>query len=284
LVYDDHFAMIKKLRVLVVSPELTPLASTPGGPGKATRADAERAAAEGASVAIVLPRYRIPAVENLPQTLILPEFHVPVGADKAKAAAYKARLGDFDVYLIDCAEYFLRDRLYGAEGADYLDNDARFAFFARAAVELILKAKLAVDVVHCHDWPAALVPLYLRTHYATRAPLKDVASVLSVSDFAGNGHFPAESLAFTGLTWDYFTPDQLAQNGRFDFLKAGVVFSDALTGAAWAIPDAGPRGGRENGWAETLARRADAVVPPGSPILDVYQRAMANKKGGSHVR
>jgi starch synthase len=284
LVYDDHFAMMKKLRVLIVTPELTPLASTAGGPGKAARADAERAAAEGASVAIVLPRYRIPAIEALPQERVLPEFHVAVGADKAKAAAYKARLGGFDVYLIDCPEYFLRDRLYGAEGADYLDNDARFAFFARAAVELILKAKLAVDVVHCHDWPSALVPLYLRTHYAARAQLKDVASVLSVSDFAGNGHFPAESLAVTGLTWDYFTPDQLAQNGRFDFLKAGVVFSDILTGAAWTTPGAGARGGHDNGWAETLARRADAVVMPGGPILDVYLRAMTNKKGGSHVR
>lgn len=277
--------MAKPLRVLIVSPELTPLASTAGGPGSAARSDAEQALAAGAAVSIVLPRYRIPAIEALPLETILPEFQVPIGAGKDRAAAFKARAGGLDVYLIDSAEHFLRDRIYGAEGADYLDNDARFAFFARAAVELILKAKLAVDVVHCFDWPAALVPLYLRTHYAARSPLRATASVLSISDFSGHGRFPAESLAITGLSWDYFTPDQLAQNGRFDFLKAGVVFSDALTGAAWTTPDGRPRGGGKNGWAKTLAGRAAAVVPPGGPILDVYRRAMANRKeGGSHVR
>jgi starch synthase len=281
--------MSKRLRVLIVSPEFDPLASAPGGLGAAVRSAAQDAAGQGASVSIVLPRYRVPAIENLSLEPVFPEFFVPVGTDKVKAAAYKAVSGGLDVYLIDSAEYFLRDRLYGAAGAAYLDNDARFVFFARAAVELILKAKLAVDVIHCYDWPAALVPLFLRTHYAGRAALKDVATVLSVRIFDGQGRFPAESLAFTGLTWDYFTPDQLAQNGRFDFLKAGVVFSDALTGSAWQ--GAGGAAGTEargatagNGWAETLARRAAAIVLPSRPILEIYNQALANIKGGSHVR
>jgi len=303
--------MSKKLRVLIVSPELDPLAAVSGGLGASVRADAEQAAAQGAAVSIVLPRYRVPAIEALAIEPLLPEFWVPVGEEKVKAAAYRAVSGDLEVFLIDAPEYFLRDRVYGADGSGYLDNDARFVFFARAAVELVLKAKLPVDVIHCHDWPAALVPLFLRTHYAGRAPLKDTATVLSVSRFNGGGRFPAESLAFTGLTWDYFTPDQLAQNGRFDFLKAGVVFSDALTGAAWrenradvneggAAGAGGPDGPGEpnglsgpaveartahgGGWAETLARRAAAVVPPEMPILEIYRRAIANKKGESHVR
>jgi starch synthase len=279
--------MIKKTRVLIVSPELDPLVAASDGLGASVRADAEQAAAQGAVVSIVLPRYRVPAIEALALEPVLPEFYVPVGEDKVRAAAYKAVSGGFDVYLIDSAEYFLRDRVYGADGAAYLDNDARFVFFARAAIELILKAKLAVDVIHCHSWAAALVPLFLRTHYACRVPLKDMATVLSVRDFEGGGRFPAESLAFTGLTWDYFTSDQLAQNGRFDFLKAGVVFSDALTGAAWKDADgAGGAAARAfgNGWAETLSRRAAAVVPPSRPILEIYRQAIANKKGDPHVR
>ncbi|MCX6561879.1 MAG: glycogen/starch synthase [Candidatus Aminicenantes bacterium] len=276
--------MKKKLRVLIVSPELAPLATGTGGLGEMVRLAAEEAAAQGAAVSIALPRYRVPAIEALRLEPVLPEFYVPVGTERVKAAAYRAQSGGLEVYLIDSAEYFLRDRLYGAEGAAYLDNDARFVFFARAVVELILKAKLAVDVVHCHDWPAALVPLFLRTHYAGRALLKDTASVLSVPEFDGKGRFPAESLAFTGLTWDYFTPEQLAQNGRFDFLKAGVVFSDALTGPAWAVPGAPPRGVDGNGWAEALARRAEAVVPPSRPLLEIYRQAIDNKKGVPHVR
>ncbi len=279
--------MAKKLRILIVAPELDPLAAASNGLGAAVRADAEQAAAQGAEVSIVLPRYRVPAIEALAIEPMLPELWVPMGGDKVKAAAYRAVSDGLEVILIDSAEYFLRDRVYGADGAAYLDNDARFTFFARAAVELVLKAKRSVDVIHCHDWPAALVPLFLRTHYAGRAPLKDTATVLSVSRFDGEGRFPAESLAFTGLAWDYFTPDQLAQNGRFDFLKAGVVFSDALTGAAWQRP--GQSGGaaeaaEEGGWAEILARRAGAIVPPSRPLLEIYRLALANKKGDSHVR
>lgn len=315
--------MSKKLRVLIISPELDPLAAVTGGLGSAVRADAEQAAAQGADVAVVLPRYRLPEIEALDVEPVLPEFWVPVGEEKVKAAAYRAVSGDLEVFLIDAPEYFLRDRVYGADGAGYLDNDARFIFFARAAVEMVLKAKLPVDILHCHGWPAALVPLFLRTHYAGRALLKDTATVLSVGAFDGEGRFPAESLAFTGLNWDYFTPHHLAHNGRFDFLKAGIVFSDALTGPAWrtagtgatAAPDSpdapgtpdalkapgtpeardsasagrsGPsdedRAAPGNGWAETLARRADAVIPPETPILEVYRRALAAKKGDSHVR
>lgn len=298
--------MSKKLRVLIVSPELDPLAAVSGGLGAAVRADAEQAAAQGAEVAVVLPRYRLPEIEALDVEPVLPEYSVPVGEEKVKAAAYRAVSGDLEVFLVDAPEYFLRDRVYGADGAGYLDNDARFIFFARAAVELVLKAKLPVDILHCHGWPAALVPLFLRTHYAGRAPLKDTATVLSVGAFDGQGRFPAESLAYTGLSWDYFTPHHLAHNGLFDFLKAGIVFSDILTGSAWkaeglagaksASASDGPASGKSssaaagdravpgNGWAETLARRADAIVPPETPILEVYRRAIANKKGDSHVR
>jgi len=61
-------------------------------------------------------------------------------------------------------EYFDRDQLYGVSGKDYPDNAERFAEFSRAAIEFA-KHVWMPDVIHCHDWQSALVPVLLRTQY-----------------------------------------------------------------------------------------------------------------------
>jgi starch synthase len=273
--------MNKRLRILFVSPEVAPLAAITTGLGESVLSLARDAAALGACVSIVMPRYHVPSLAEQDLEPVLPEFHVPVGTEKIKAAVYRTRLDGIDVYLIDSAKYFLRDRIYGAEGTGYLDNDERFVFFGRAVIEFVLKAKLSVDVIRCHHWPSALVPMFLRTHYAAKAQFKNTATVLQAEDFRAQGEFPAESLAFTGLTWDYFTPEQLAQNGKFNFLKAGVVFADALTGKAWADKS---RRSAEAGWSNILDRRAEAVVPEARGSLEIYENALKMKKGGPHGR
>jgi hypothetical protein len=231
--------MKRKLRILFVSPEMAPFTpsirpGSPAGLAESTRALAAAVAARGASVSMVLPRYRRPEIDALPLEIILPELWVPLGEDKVKAVVSRAILADGEAYFIDSPKYFLRDHVFGTEHGDYLDNDERFVFFNRAVLEFILKAKLAVDVIHCRNWPSALVPLFLRTHYAQRSHFKDTATVLSLPDSvydpASQGRFPPESLAFTGLNWDFFTPGRLAHNGKFNFLKAGVLSADVLSG------------------------------------------------------
>ena len=67
-------------------------------------------------------------------------------------------------FFVDDPEYFDRDQLYGTARRDYPDNAERFAEFSRAAIELA-KHVWMPDVIHCHDWQSALVPVLLRTQY-----------------------------------------------------------------------------------------------------------------------
>ncbi len=55
--------------------------------------------------------------------------------------------------------------LYQEKGEDYPDNHERFAAFSFAALELIKRSATPPDIIHCHDWQTALVPIYLRTLY-----------------------------------------------------------------------------------------------------------------------
>lgn len=282
-------------RVLIVSPEAAPFAVA-GGLGEAARGLASALSRQGAEVSLVLPKYRRPAIESLALAPVLPELWVPLGGDKVKASVHKAETAFGSVYFVDNPKYFCRHEIYGSAKEEYLDNDERFAFFNRAVLELILKLKLPVDVIHCHDWPTALIPLFLRTHYAQKSHFKDTATVLSVHDAARQGKFPPESLAWTGLNWDFFTPEQLALNGRFNFLKAGLIFSDALNVVRADWKKALLAGEAGSGFEGILQRRADGLseIRNGSDEttwaaaakehLELYAKAIGTKRGGQSGR
>jgi starch synthase len=283
--------MNKSLRVLFVSPEASPFAKS-GDLADSAGYLSGSLARLGIEMSLVLPKYRRPEIEALNPDLILPELLVPLGADKVKASVFKAAGAAGPLFFIDNPKYFCRDEIYGSSKEEYLDNDERFTFFCRAVLEFALKAKLPADIIHCHDWPTALVPLFLRTHYAQKSHFKDAATVFSLHETAHQGKFPPESLALTGLNWDFFTPDQLALNGKFNFLKAGLIFSDAVNAIDPAFMSELRSGSAAIGFEEIFRRRRDAfsVIRNGADeatwertakeYLKLYENAIDIKRGG----
>ncbi len=219
--------MVKKRRVLLVTPEFYPLARS-GELADVASSLPRYLAGAGLEVMVIMPRYRRPAIDSLELETVIPDLWVPLGQEKIKASVLKSEPGRFFLYFIDQPRFFYRPDIYGPGASGYLDNDVRFIFFNRAVIEFILQANLQVDVIHCHNWPTALIPVFLRTHYEENARLRKVATVFTIHNAAYQGEFPPESLAHTGLNWDYFTPQRLSLNGKFNFLKAGVVFADVI--------------------------------------------------------
>jgi starch synthase len=124
--------------------------------------------------------------------------------------------------------YFDRPGLYGEAGADYPDNAERFAFFCRAALEW-LRAEPRPDVLHVHEWQAALAPAFLRAAPELYPELGDVRTVLTIHNLAYQGRFPARAWPLLNLDRRYFVPDFLEFYGDVNFLKAGIVFAHAIT-------------------------------------------------------
>lgn len=127
------------------------------------------------------------------------------------------------------AAAFDRSGLYQENGRDFADNDERFSFFCRAALALLKRVGFRPDVVHANDWQTALAPVYLKTHYASDEFFSHTGSVFSIHNMAYQGVFEANRWRVFALPDRLFRTDGLEFYGRVNLLKAGIIFSDALT-------------------------------------------------------
>lgn len=219
--------MAQKFKVLYVSPEVSPFAKS-GELADVACALPKYLSSMGMEISLIVPKYRRPEIESLATELIVSELLVPLGGEKVKASVYKTELGKYAVYFVDNPKYFWREKIYGPSTGDYLDNDERFIFFNRAVLEFLLITKMPVDILHCNSWPTALIPVFLRTHYSQESQFKEVATVLTLHNAAYQGEFPPETLGLTELNWNYFKPQQLSLSSKFNFLKAGLIYSDVI--------------------------------------------------------
>jgi starch synthase len=70
------------------------------------------------------------------------------------------------VYFIDNEDYFHRKQVVAnSKGEEFADNDERALFFARGVLETVIKLRWAPDIIHCHGWMTALVPLFIKKYY-----------------------------------------------------------------------------------------------------------------------
>jgi starch synthase len=133
------------------------------------------------------------------------------------------------IYLICRDEFFDRRCPYGNGERDYDDNADRFTFFCKAVVETMRLADLGADIVHAHDWQAALLPLLLREAERRFGVTLAMKTVFTVHNIAYQGLFSAAFFARTNLPEELFSMDGLEYYGQINFLKGGILFADRLT-------------------------------------------------------
>ncbi len=212
------------MRILFVASEGLPFSKT-GGLADVVEALPKALVELGHEVAVVLPRYR----NTKATTIVLPSLTIPsAGALRFPAIADGTTVNGVRYFFVDDPEYFDRDELYGEKGREYADNAARFGEFSRAAIE-ILKNVWPADVIHCHDWQSALVPVLLKTVYEPDPLLRGVPVVFTIHNMGYHGLFPRAVLAELELPESLFRMDALEFYGKVNFLKGGLIYSDYLT-------------------------------------------------------
>jgi starch synthase len=184
----------------------------------------------GYDARIVIPRYDV--IPTAPLQRHKKPLGVPLGraGGEAWSAVYETRLGgsDVPVYLLDHEALFGRGYLYDPPGAFASDNLVRFAFLSRGALQLCKHLGWLPDVLHVHDWPSALVSVYLNT-VERSGPLGRSASVLTIHNLAHQAKFPAADLPATRIPWSEFRPDGLEDFGGVSPLKGGLYHATKLT-------------------------------------------------------
>lgn len=128
---------------------------------------------------------------------------------------------DGDFYFIDYPDFFQRDGLYGTKDGDFSDNFERFTLFCKAVTQLIGEGNY--DIVHCHDWQSALIPLY------TKLNKYNVKSIFTIHNLGYQGKFPGSKFPLLDIEENYFSPEGIECCGNINFLKAGILYSDVIT-------------------------------------------------------
>ena len=212
-------------KVLMVASEATPFAKT-GGLAEVIGSLAPSLRAQGEDVAVFLPRYRSTGLQGL--TRAFDDLQIWLGSDSYPVSLYQATDRGVPYYFMDSPALFDRDGLYGDSSGDYPDNYLRFAVFSRAALELVRRV-FRPQVIHCHDWQAALAPVYLRTLAASDPTFLGMKTVFTIHNLGYQGLFDRAILPKIGLDAALFRPDGLEYFGKVGFLKGGLLYSDALT-------------------------------------------------------
>jgi len=181
----------------------------------------------GHRVTVYVPRYRHTEL-NHPHTVI-PSITVPFD-DRYRFCSVLdgGQRSGVQFYFIDYPPFFDRDGLYGTPLGDYHDNAERFALFSRAVLEAA-KILGAPDVLHCHDWQTALVPILLKTLYDGDPAFATTPCVFTIHNLGYQGLFQPEILPLLMLPWDLFTMSKLEFYGKVNFLKGAISMADFIT-------------------------------------------------------
>jgi starch synthase len=222
------------MNILMVSSEVVPFAKS-GGLGDAVSALSRALSRAGHEVKVILPRYA--SIDRSKLEIVEGEITAAIGASglasgrEERAGVYKSYLpgSTVEVYFLEHERYYCREGYYGSKTqGDCPDNPERFAFLCRAAFALCRKLAWAPDVLHAHDWQAALAPVFLR-HGEGVGEFSKTKSVLSIHNLGYQGVYAKDCFSSFLLPWELFHGAGFEFFDKVNLLKAGISSADCLS-------------------------------------------------------
>ncbi len=207
-------------RILMVASEAVPFAKT-GGLGDMIGSLPVALRRCGDEVAVVLPRYGRAPGAGLHR--VLENHGIWLGSRYFSVDFHLAEHRGVTYYLVDCPYLYDRGALYG-----FPDDPIRFAVLCQAALA-VARRLYRPQVVHCHDWQAALVPVYLRHTLSGDPTFAGVRSLFTIHNLGYQGRFDAHVIARAGLPWSLFRAEALEFHGGVNLMKGGILYADAIS-------------------------------------------------------
>ena len=138
----------------------------------------------------------------------------------------KYELDGITYYFIDNQEYFNCFLPYG----DIRYDIEKFTFFDKAVLSMLPQIGFQPDIIHCHDWQAGLIPVFLKTEFQGDMFFWGMKAIMTIHNLKFQGVWDVKTVqGITGLSDYYFAPDKLEAYKDANFLKGGIVFADAVT-------------------------------------------------------
>jgi len=221
------------MRVVFATAEVSPIAKT-GGLGDVCGSLPKALRKLGHDVVVFMPFYRQARqwFEKSGASLhqVMPTVPIVWGNWAAEATFLRATLPGTDIPLILVANdhFFERDQIYST-ARDHDDSLLRYVFFSRAVIRGCELLDLAPDILHCHDWHTALLPVYLHSGLRGEPHFARTRSVYTIHNLNYQGAAGPDAFATTGLHSRYWAPDALEHFGALNPMKGGILFADQVT-------------------------------------------------------
>ena len=213
--------------VAFIGSECYPFVKT-GGLGDVMYALPKALVGQNCDVKVILPRYRCIPGQWQEKMIYRGAFQMDLCADgRSFYVGIMEYVWDGVVYdFIDNEEFFG----YGSPYTNLVDDIPRFCFFGKAALAALNYMNWVPDVIHCHDWQAALVPVYLRTLFAG-TPIGNAKTILTIHNLRFQGIYNISTIRYWTHLPDYvFNKDALKQGYEdANMLKGGLTYADRIT-------------------------------------------------------
>jgi len=203
------------MKIAICASEVVPFAKT-GGLADVAGALPLELELLNQEVIIIMPRYK--AIQE-------PKFSI----QRLKLDISYSVIGkNIKVYFIENDQYFKRDGLYGDKTGDFKDNLDRFSYYSRRTLELLKEINFRADIIHCHDWQSALIPIYLKTLYIDNPFYQNIKTIFTIHNIGYQGLFSKDEFPKLGIDSKFFNMEMLEFYDKVNLLKGGIVFSDII--------------------------------------------------------
>jgi len=206
-----------RMRILFVAAEASPLVKV-GGLADVIGSLPIALTKLGHDVRLIIPQYGRINVSHYPLTTVKDKLEISMAGKRKPASLTVTTLKDeVPVYMIESSQYFGGKEIYAN------NNLERFLFFSRAVFEILPQLDWQPEIVHCHDWHASLVVMWLKK--SCYPP----ASIFSIHNLAYQGLFDEAFLVESSLKkdWSDYPPD--APKPPFNFMSQGILWADLVT-------------------------------------------------------
>ena len=213
------------MKLVYVASEVYPFIKT-GGLADVAGTLPKYIAREGIKTSVFLPLYKSIDRDKFGIKKTEIEFDINLNNRNYRFTVYKLK-DDIKYIFLHNSEFFDREFPYGTPDGDYPDNDLRFGAFSYAVFEAMKRMGYNPDIIHLNDWQTALIPVLLKEKYSYQFP--NTKTVITIHNIAYQGIFDKFAIERLNLGWHLYHMEALEYWGNINFLKGGLVFSDAIT-------------------------------------------------------
>ena len=214
-------------KILFVASECVPFVKT-GGLADVVGALPKEFSKEYWDVRVVIPNYTCIPPEFREQFTYCCSFYMGCGPfiGEKYVGVMQYEYEGITFYFIDNLEYFECFYPY----SDTRWDIEKYIFFDKAVLSMLPVIDFKPDLIHCHDWQAGLVPVYLKTEFASNPFFWNIKTITTIHNLKFQGVWDVKTIqGLSGLPMSLFTPDKLEFQKAGNMLKGGLVYSDYIT-------------------------------------------------------